>query len=62
MRIHEDVGSVLDLTWQVKDLALPQAAVYVTDVARTHVAVAVAKENLGRSPLLTQIQFILIWS
>ena len=62
MRIHEDVGSLLDLTRQVKDLVLPQATAHVTDVARTHVAVAVAKGNLGRSPLLTQIQFILIWS
>ena len=32
-RIHKDVGSIPGLTWWAKDPALPQAAVWVTDVA-----------------------------
>ena len=32
--IHEDVGLIPGLTQWVKDVALPQAVVYVTDVTR----------------------------
>ena len=39
--IQEDSGSIPDLAQSVKDLALPQAVVYVIETAQPGVAVAV---------------------
>ena len=40
--IHEDMRSIPVLAQGVKDPALPQTVVYVTDMARSGIAVAVA--------------------
>ena len=40
-RIHEVVGLIPGLAQWIKALALPQAAMWVTDAAQVHIAVAV---------------------
>ena len=40
--MHEDVGLIPGLTQWLREPALPQAVVYITDMLESHVAVAVA--------------------